>query len=80
MSVAKVAITLDQNLLITLDRLVRERRFPSRSRIIQQAVEEKVARIESNRLAKECEKLDRRFEQSLAEEGMGEEMRSWPAY
>jgi len=80
MSVAKVAITLDQNLLITLDRLVRQHRFPSRSRIIQQAVEEKVARIESNRLAKECEKLDRRFEQSLAEEGMGEEMRSWPAY
>jgi metal-responsive CopG/Arc/MetJ family transcriptional regulator len=80
MSVAKVAITLDQNLLMTLDRLVRQRVFPSRSRIIQQAVEEKVARIESNRLAKECEKLDRHFEQALAEEGMGEEMGSWPAY
>jgi metal-responsive CopG/Arc/MetJ family transcriptional regulator len=80
MSVAKVAITLDQNLLLVLDRLVRQHGFPSRSRIIQQAVEEKVARIESNRLAKECEKLDRHCEQALAEEGMGEEMESWPAY
>ncbi len=80
MRVAKVAITLDQNLLVTLDRLVRQHGFPSRSRIIQQAVEEKVARIESNRLSRECDKLDRRFEQALAEEGMGEEMSSWPTY
>lgn len=80
MSVAKVAITLDQNLLVTLDRLVRQHGFPSRSRMIQQAVEEKVARIESNRLARECGRLDARFEQAMAEEGMGEEMASWPAY
>lgn len=80
MSVAKVAITLDQRLLVTLDRLVRQHGFSSRSRIIQQAVEEKVARIESNRLARECDKLDPRFEQAMAEEGMGEEMTSWPAY
>jgi metal-responsive CopG/Arc/MetJ family transcriptional regulator len=80
MSVAKVAITLDQNLLVTLDRLVRQHGFPSRSSMIQQAVEEKVARIESNRLARECDKLDSRFEQAMAEEGMGEEMTSWPAY
>ena len=80
MSVAKVAITLDQNLLVTLDRLVRQHQFPSRSRMIQQAVEEKVARIESNRLARECEKLDCRFEQAIAEEGMSQEMDSWPAY
>jgi len=80
MSVAKVAITLDQNLLMTLDRLVRQYGFPSRSRMIQQAVKEKVARIESNRLARECDKLDHRFEQALAEEGMGEEIESWPEY
>ncbi len=80
MRVAKVAITLDQGLLVTLDRLVRQYGFPSRSRIIQQAVEEKVARIESNRLARECAKLDRRFEQFIAEEGMGEEMDTWPTY
>ncbi len=80
MSVAKVAITLDQNLLVTLDRLVRQHRFPSRSRMIQQAVEEKVARIESNRLARECEKLDCRLEQAIAEEGMSQEMDAWPTY
>jgi metal-responsive CopG/Arc/MetJ family transcriptional regulator len=80
MSVAKVAITLDQSLLVALDRLVRQHGFPSRSWIIQQAVEDKVARIESNRLARECAKLDRHLEQAIAEEGMGEEMESWPAY
>jgi hypothetical protein len=57
-----------QNLLMTLDRLVRQHGFPSRKRIIQQAVEEKVARIETNRLARGCEKPDLRFEQSLAED------------
>lgn len=80
MSVAKVAITLDKDLLVTLDRLVRQNRFPSRSSIIQQAVEEKVAKIESNRLARECEKLDPYLEQAVAEEGMSQEIETWPAY
>ncbi len=80
MSVAKVAITLDKDLLVTLDRLVRQNRFPSRSSIIQQAVAEKVDRIETNRLTRECEKLDPRVEQAVAEEGMSQEIETWPAY
>lgn len=70
MTVAKIAITLDRDMLTTIDRLVRQQQFPSRSRIIQQAVEEKIAKLESNRLARECAKLDPDFEKSLAEEGM----------
>ena len=80
MSMAKVAITLDKDLLVSLDRLVRQNRFPSRSNLIQQAVEEKVARLESNRLARECEKLDPNLEQAVAEEGMSQEIDSWPEY
>jgi metal-responsive CopG/Arc/MetJ family transcriptional regulator len=80
MSVAKIAITLDQNLLATIDRLVRQHVFPNRSRVIQQAVEEKVAKLESNRLVRECAKLDPDFEKAMAEEGLSNEVESWPAY
>jgi len=80
MSVAKVAITLDRDILTTVDRLVRQHLFPSRSRIIQQAVEEKIAKLESNRLARECAKLDPEFEKTMAEEGLSSEVESWPEY
>jgi metal-responsive CopG/Arc/MetJ family transcriptional regulator len=70
MSTVKVAITLDENLLKRLDRLVKNRLFENRSRAIQEAVSEKLARLERNRLAKECAKLDRKFEQAMAEEGL----------
>ena len=51
MSTAKVAITLDENLLKRLDRLARE-----------------------------CAKLDRKFEQSMAEESLSVEVGEWPEY
>jgi len=75
----KVAITIDRKLLKRLDRLVADRRFPNRSRAIQEAVEEKLTRLEHSRLAKEAAKLDRQFEQKLAEEGMAGEA-EWPEY
>jgi len=53
--------------------MVAERVFPSRSGAIQEAVAEKLARMERSRLAAECAKLDRCAEQALAEEGMLEE-------
>ena len=70
----KVAITIDKELLRRLDRLVAERRFPSRSRAVQEAVEEKLARLERTRLASESAKLDRRLEQALADEGLSREI------
>jgi hypothetical protein len=54
--------------------------FPSRSQAIQIAVEEKLERMERSRLARECSKLDRGFEKALAEEGMTEDLSTWPAY
>ena len=79
MATAKVAITIDRKLLERLDRLVADKRFPNRSRAIQEAVEEKLSRLEHSRLAKEAAKLDRHFEQKLAEEGMAGEA-EWPEY
>ena len=80
MSSVKVAITIDRETLIRVDALVSKSIFPNRSRAIQAAVGEKLARMERGRLAAECAKLDPKFEQALAEEGLGLELESWPEY
>ncbi len=48
--------------------------FPSRSQAIQAAVEEKPARLDRDRLARERAKLDPVFEKTLAEEGLSEDV------
>jgi metal-responsive CopG/Arc/MetJ family transcriptional regulator len=58
MAASKIAITIDDNILRQLDNLVKSRRFPNRSKAIQDAVAEKLARLERSRLAQECAKLD----------------------
>jgi metal-responsive CopG/Arc/MetJ family transcriptional regulator len=80
MATSKVAITLDEETLKKLDRLVEEQRFPSRSRAIQEAVQEKLQRLNQTRLARECAKLDPAFEQRLADEGLAGDLEEWPAY
>ncbi len=80
MATSKIAITIDQNLLHRLDFLVKSQRFTNRSRAIQEAVAEKLSRIERSRLAQECAKLDPKFEQEMAEEGFVAEMDEWPEY
>ena len=77
---SKIAITLDRDLLATLDRLVREARFPNRSQAIEQALGEKLQRLGRKRLAAECARLDPDFERKLAEEGMANDVREWPEY
>ncbi|MBI5182491.1 MAG: CopG family transcriptional regulator [Nitrospirae bacterium] len=80
MSTVKVAITMDEKLLKNLDRLVKNHFFENRSRAIQEAVSEKMARLEKSRLALECAKLDKAFEQDMAEEGMTVGAEEWPEY
>lgn len=80
MARAKVAVTLDSDALERVDRLVRQGVFPSRSRAIEAALQEKLERLDRSRLAREAAKLDPAFEQALAEEGMTEDVPSWPAY
>lgn len=77
---AKVAITLNEDLLTRLDLLVREHLFTSRSQAIQEAVREKLERLSGSRLARECAKLDPEQEQRLAEEGFSHEAKTWPEY
>lgn len=80
MNAARVAITIDRRILNRLDALVRNKAFPNRSKAIQQAVEEKLARDDRSRLARECAKLDARAEQALADEGLGRDLARWPEY
>jgi Arc/MetJ-type ribon-helix-helix transcriptional regulator len=80
MAASKIAITLENNMVKWLDMLVKSNFFPNRSKAIQEAVAEKLRRIEKSRLAQECAKLDPDFEQSLAEEGFTSELEEWPEY
>jgi metal-responsive CopG/Arc/MetJ family transcriptional regulator len=80
MGSAKVAITIDDDTLQRLDRLVKEHVFPNRSKAIQEAVQDKIKRLEKSRLARECAKLDPSYEQALADEGISEDVNEWPEY
>jgi Arc/MetJ-type ribon-helix-helix transcriptional regulator len=80
MAASKIAITMDQKLVKQLDDLVNSRIFPNRSKAIQEAVKEKLKRMEKTRLAEECAKLDPKEERTLAEEGFSSELEEWPEY
>lgn len=80
MGAAKIAITIDPGLLKKLDHFVRKHVFSNRSQAIQNAIMEKLDRMEHNRLAVECAKLDPAFEQKLADEALSDEDSEWPEY
>jgi metal-responsive CopG/Arc/MetJ family transcriptional regulator len=77
---SKIAITLERSTLERLDALVEQSMFPNRSRAIEEAVVEKLARLERSRLARECAKLNPALEKALAEEGLSEDSSQWPEY
>jgi metal-responsive CopG/Arc/MetJ family transcriptional regulator len=80
MASVKVAITLEQETLRRVDSLVARHVFPNRSQAIQTALREKIDRVEGNRLAAECAKLDPKFEQALADEGLELDAAVWPEF
>ena len=80
MSVAKIAISLDERVVRRLDGLVRKGVFPSRSKAIQEALENQLGRLDRSRLAVECSKLDPSQERAVAEEGIHYEVEQWPEY
>jgi metal-responsive CopG/Arc/MetJ family transcriptional regulator len=77
---AKVAVTLDSELIDRVDRLVRAAQFPNRSQAIEVALAEKLERLDRGRLARECAKLDPNEERALADEGLSADQASWPEY
>ena len=79
MSSAKVAISLDPDSLREVDELVNRGVFPGRSKLIQDAVAEKLQRLRRVRLARECAKLKPEEERAVAEERLAGEV-EWPEY
>ncbi|MBN2143840.1 MAG: ribbon-helix-helix protein, CopG family [Candidatus Aureabacteria bacterium] len=80
MSVAKLAISLDSKMLKKLDKLVAIHIFPNRSKAIQEALEEKLIKIDKSRLAFECAKLNPIEEKQIADEGIDNEAEEWEKY
>ena len=80
MAKSKIAITLDDDIVGRIDTLVRQRTYPNRSQAIEDAVRDKLTRLDRSRLAMEVSKLDPLFERSLAEEGLSQEKAEWPEY
>ncbi len=80
MAASKIAITIDDKLLKQLDIMVKSKVYPNRSKAIQDAIADKLQRLERTRLAQECAKLDPVYEQNMAEEGLAMEMDEWPEY
>ncbi len=79
MSTTKVAVTLEQDTLKEIDRWVKQGQFPSRSRAIQTALVEMMARRKRRRLIEELTKLDRKQERALAEASFSGDT-PWPEY
>ncbi len=76
MRAAKIAITLDEALLKTVDRWVKQGRYPNRSQAIAAALKEKTERWRRTRLGEELDKLDAEEERELSEERLAGE--TWP--
>ena len=76
----KVAVTIEKDLIIKLDRMVSDGKFSSRSSAVEDAVIERLTKIERSRLAEESAKLDPSFEQALADEGLTGDLSEWPEY
>jgi metal-responsive CopG/Arc/MetJ family transcriptional regulator len=77
---AKIAITLEAELLREVDALVRQRRFANRSQAVEMAVRSTLDRLQRTRLAEACNQLDPDEERALAEEGIAGELAEWPEY
>ncbi len=76
MSAAKIAITVDQELLRWVDRWVAQRRVASRSQVFRQTLREKVEHWKHSRLAEEVKKLNVKEERGLAKESFSAD--AWP--
>ncbi len=77
---SKIAITLDEEIVRQLDYLVVQQSYKNRSQAIEEAVAEKLDRLNRGRLARECAKLDPAVEKEMAEEGLVEDVDIWPEY
>ena len=77
MATTKIAITIEAETVRRVDELVARDVYPSRSRAIQEAVADKLARLSRSRLAEQCALQDKGEERALAEEFSPSELEQW---
>ena len=80
MSIAKVAVSIDDKQLKKIDFYVKKQVFKSRSQAFQISISQTLEQLEHTRLARECAKLDVEVEQEMADMGLDEDLESWPKY
>ena len=80
LSIVKIAITIDEDLLSRLDRMVKEGKYSNRSQAIQEAVEYRIEAVTKTRMARESAKLYPGYEQMLADEGLEGDLSELPKY
>jgi metal-responsive CopG/Arc/MetJ family transcriptional regulator len=80
MATAKIAITLDDNLLREVDRWVAQKLYPNRSQAVQAALFAQATQVNQQRLEAECAKLDPHEEQEFAELGIEDALSDWSTY
>ncbi len=80
MSVAKIAISMDDQLLTKLDQFIAQKKFKTRSQAIQMAVRETILRLDHECLIHACAQLDSTYEQTVADEGLEQDSNEWPEF
>lgn len=80
MRYAKVAVSIQEDLLKQVDRLVKGHKFASRSQAIQSAIRNELRGLENADFAAACAKLNPEFEKAMAEEGLSTDLETWPEY
>ena len=74
----RVTITLDEEMVSQLDKLVKHGVFASRSKAIQVALEEKLSQIQKVRLSRDYLKLDQVFDKDITERRRRSTDDDWP--
>ena len=80
MPATKIAITVGEETVRQIDRLVKEGKYRSRSNAIQEALNDRLRDWRRKRLLKELSSLDPAEERELAEEALHAEGAEWEKY
>jgi hypothetical protein len=76
----RIAIGLNRKIHGVRSGLLKTKELPGRNLEIRTSMSDKPKRTELGRLVRECSKLSRTQERSLADLGMAAEAREWPEY
>jgi len=79
-SATTIEISIDTVLLKRVDQVVNGGSIPTRDHLVQQALSEKIMRLDTAALAQECARLNPSEEQAMADEGLKADAASWPKY